>query len=56
MTKLEKIQDLLTDVETDIRKATVADILIDLRDSLKHCSDAELAGLTAAIETIESNY
>lgn len=57
-TKIEKILELLDQAEQDIRKATVRDILIDLREGLKdkNCQPGEKAGLTAAIEIIETNY
>lgn len=42
--------------EQDERAATVADILIDLREFLKVAPEAERAGMQAAIEIIEANY
>jgi hypothetical protein len=56
MTKIEKIQNLLGDVEADVRKATIEDILIDLRDFAKDASDDEKPGYLAAIQVIEANY
>lgn len=56
MTKIEKIQRLLEDVESDTRKATVRDILIDLADFAKTAPENEQAGYRAAIEVIQSNY
>lgn len=56
MTTTERIQDLLESVETDVRKATVEDFLIDLRETLKVCKPDETAGLRVAIEILETNY
>jgi hypothetical protein len=59
MTKIEKIQGLLEDVEADIRKATIADIIADLKDYLRDGTDVdetEKRGLKVAIEFIELNY
>jgi hypothetical protein len=56
MTKMEKIQSLLDDVESDIRKSIVRDILADLRDFAKDAIDEERPGFKAAIEVIEANY
>lgn len=55
-TKLEKIQDLLADVEIDFKKAVVRDILAELREFRKDCPKSEYDGYTAAIEVIESNF
>jgi hypothetical protein len=56
MTKIEKIQDLLEEVEGDIRKRLIKDILADLRDFGKDAIENEKAGFRAAIEVIEANY
>jgi hypothetical protein len=56
MTKIEKIQDLLEGVETDVRKATVQDILIDLADFLKDSNATNAPGLAEAIAIIKANY
>lgn len=57
MTKLEKIQDLLGDVEADIKVSTVRDILADLADFANDgVEDHEVAGMLRAIEIIKANY
>lgn len=56
MTKIEKIQNLLEDVEQDIFKSVIKDILADLRDVVNVANAEEKPGLQAAIEVIESNY
>jgi hypothetical protein len=56
-TKMEKIQDLLGGIEEDVRKATIRDILGDLKDFLTDGVPAEeKAGMKAAIEIIKANY
>lgn len=53
------MQDMTEDYEiedVEIDEATVQDILVELRACLPTCPAAELAGLRAAIEIIESNY
>lgn len=55
-TTLERIQDLVEGLEADVRKATIVDVLIDLKECLKAAPANETAGLRAAIEIIESNY
>jgi hypothetical protein len=57
MTKIERIEDLLGQVEDDIKTRTVKNILADLKEFLKDgVPDSEKAGMKAAIEIIETNY
>lgn len=56
ITKIEKIQSLLEQVEADIRKDTAHDITIDLADFAKDAAAADRAGLRLAIQIIKSNY
>ena len=55
-TKIERIQDLLSQVEEDTRKAAVKDILIDLAEFAKDADAATRPGLLEAIQMIRSNY
>ncbi|WP_433078828.1 hypothetical protein ACQP1P_38470 [Dactylosporangium sp. CA-052675] len=56
MKTAEKLHDLIEKLEQDARKATVADILIDLEASLQQASKGEEMGIRAAIEIISTNY
>jgi hypothetical protein len=56
MTKIEKIQNLLEDIETDTRKSTVEDVLIELADWLTTVEPGEVAGMKRAIAIIKANF
>jgi hypothetical protein len=54
--KIERIHRLLGDIEDDIRRQQVQDILIDLRDALTDAPEIERPGYRAAIGVIEVNH
>jgi hypothetical protein len=56
MTKIEKIHNLLEDVETDLRDKLIKDILETLGDFRKDCPKNQEDGLTAAIGIIKGNF
>jgi len=57
MTKIEKIQDLLEGVETDLRNSLIKDILDTLKDFAKDgVPEDEKPGMQAAIEIIAENF
>lgn len=55
MTKIEKIEDLLGQVEADITRRVIRDILADLKDFAESAIESEKAGFQAAIEVIQAN-
>lgn len=56
MTKTERIHELLDQVEEDTRKATLADIIADLKDFAKDASAANKPGMLEAIQILKANY
>jgi hypothetical protein len=56
MTKIEKIHDLLEDIETDVRSQLIKDILATIKDFQDGCPKNQEDGLQAAVEIIQQNY
>lgn len=52
----EQIIEQMAGLEEKIRAEIVRDILADLRDFAKTCTEDESAGFEAAIEVVSSNY
>ncbi len=56
MTKVEKIQDLLQDIEEDTRRALLKEIIDDLKHDMPEAHDTDWPGWDAAIAYLELNY
>jgi hypothetical protein len=54
--KIDRAHDLIDQIAEDARQRALKDVAIDLRDTLKDCTDEERAGWAAAIEFIKANY
>lgn len=58
MTKIERIESLLGQVEDDVRRNTIKSILDTLKDFAEDevTDETEKAGLKFAIQIIDANY
>jgi hypothetical protein len=54
--KADRAIDLISQIEEDTRKATIAELASDLADFLKVAPADEVKGMKAAIEILKTNY
>jgi hypothetical protein len=54
--KADRAIDLISQIEEDTRKTTIAELASDLTDFLRVASADEVKGMRAAIEILRTNY